>query len=177
MKYDGILFDLDGTLWNATLAIWESWKLALKDVPDVERPPTVQELEGVMGMTPEILMKTLYPHLSEERGLELFDRCCEVENEYLRKNGGILYEGLEEMLEALSKVVPLFIVSNCNDGYIPCFLEAHQLECYFTDWECNGVTGLLKDGNIRLVVERNHLQRPVYVGDTIIDSDAAEKAG
>ena len=116
MKYDGILFDLDGTLWNATKSIWESWKLALKDVPDVERPPTVQELEGVMGMTPETLMKTLYPYLPKERGLELFERCCEVENEYLRKNGGVLYKGLEEMLRTLSEIVPLFIVSNCNDG-------------------------------------------------------------
>lgn len=177
MKYDGILFDLDGTLWNATKSIWESWKLALKDVPDVERPPTVQELEGVMGMTPETLMKTLYPYLSKERRLELFERCCEVENEYLRKNGGVLYEGLEEMLRTLSEIVPLFIVSNCNDGYISCFLEAHRLEQYFSDWECNGVTGLQKWGNIELVVERNRLERPVYVGDTIIDSDAAEKAG
>ena len=177
MKYDGILFDLDGTLWNATVSIWESWKLALKDAGDVERPPTVQELEGVMGMTPETLMKTLYPHLSEERGLELFERCCQVENEYLRKNGGILYDGIEEMLAALSKDVPLFIVSNCNDGYISCFLEAHKLEQYFTDWECNGVTGLQKWGNIKLVVERNHLMSPVYVGDTVIDSDAAQKAG
>ena len=39
------------------------------------------------------------------------------------------------------------------------------------------MTGLQKWGNIKLVVERNHLRRPVYVGDTIIDSDAAEKAG
>ena len=177
MKYDGILFDLDGTLWNATESIWESWKLALKDVPDVERPPTVQELEGVMGMTPEALMKTLFPYLSTERGLELFDRCCEVENAYLRQHGGVLYEGLEEMLSTLSQAVPLFIVSNCNDGYISCFLEAHKLEKYFRDWECNGVTGLQKWGNIQLVVERNHLERPVYVGDTVIDRDAAEKAG
>lgn len=177
MKYDGILFDLDGTLWNAAKPVWESWTIALKGAPDIERPPTMQELESVMGMTAEGLMRKLYPQLSRERGLDLFARCCEVENEHLRKNGGILYEGMEEMLSALSKEAPLFIVSNCNDGYISCFLEAHKMEKYFTDWECSGVTGLEKGDNIRLVVERNHLKAPVYVGDTVIDCNAAKQAG
>ena len=38
MKYDGILFDLDGTLWDATEAIAVSWAQALRDAPDVEAP-------------------------------------------------------------------------------------------------------------------------------------------
>lgn len=177
MKYDGVLFDLDGTLWNATESIANSWKLALADVPDIDHILTVDELEGVMGMTAENLMATLFPQISAERGAELFLRCCEVENEYLRKNGGILYEGIEDLLHTLSRQMPLFIVSNCNDGYISCFLEAHQLRKYFTDWECCGVTGLDKWENIRLVVERNSLQAPVYVGDTQLDRESAEKAG
>ncbi len=177
MKYDGILFDLDGTLWNATEAIAESWRLALADAPDIQRPPTVAELESVMGMTAVPLMAKLFPHLSTERGLELFERCCEVEKEHLRKSGGKLYEGIETVLSELSQKVPLFIVSNCNDGYISCFLEAHDLFSYFKDWECSGVTGLEKGENIRLIAERNHLRRPVYIGDTEIDKNAAEQAG
>ena len=30
MKYDGILFDLDGTLWDSTEAVAASWKIALQ---------------------------------------------------------------------------------------------------------------------------------------------------
>ncbi|MBO6201113.1 MAG: hypothetical protein J6N74_05795, partial [Chryseobacterium sp.] len=37
--------------------------------------------------------------------------------------------------------------------------------------------GLPKDENIRLIVERNNLQNPVYLGDTIWDKDSSEKAG
>ncbi len=177
MKYDGVLFDLDGTLWNAAEAIAESWRLVLKDAPDIDRPPTVRQLEGVMGMTAENLMAVLFPHLSTERGLELFDRCCEVENDYLRRSGGILYEGVEELLQQLSQKLPLFIVSNCNAEYIPCFLDAHRLHPYFKDWECIGRTGLQKWENIQLVAKRNGLKSPVYVGDTILDKEAAEKAG
>lgn len=33
-------------------------------------------------------MAKLYPHLSKERHMELFDRCCQVENTYLREHGG-----------------------------------------------------------------------------------------
>ena len=51
------------------------------------------------------------------------------------------------------------------------------MEGYFTDWECSGRTGLPKGENIRLVVERNHLQAPVYVGDTRLDYEAAQQAG
>lgn len=177
MRYDSILFDLDGTLWDSTDAVAASWEEALAGVPDIEGPPTRAQLEGVMGMTAEDLMAKLYPHLSKERHMELFDRCCQVENTYLREHGGVLYPQLEETLEALSQKLPLFIVSNCNEDYIPSFLDAHQLHRYFTDWECIGRTGRPKGENIRLVVKRNHLASPLYVGDTHMDQEAAAQAG
>ena len=98
MQYDGILFDLDGTLWDATEAIAVSWELALQDAPDVEAPPTREQLEQVMGMTAEDLMATLFPQLSPQRHQELFARCCQVENDYLRRHGGKLYPHMEETL-------------------------------------------------------------------------------
>jgi len=176
MKYDGVLFDLDGTLWNATEAIAAAWQMALEDAPDIPRPPTVRELEGVMGMTGEQLMATLFPAITPERGAELFKRCCEVENGYLLQHGGRLYEGIEELLRTLSGQVVTAIVSNCNTEYAPCFLKAHNLGKYFADWECSGRTGLPKGENIKLVVERNHLQAPVYIGDTTLDYEAARQA-
>ena len=177
MKVDGVLFDLDGTLWNATEAIAVSWQIALQDAPDIPRPPTVQELDGVMGMAAAQLMATLFPHIPPQRGAELFQRCCEVENKYLLGHGGKLYEGIEELLGTLSRQMPLAIVSNCNEEYAPCFLKAHSLEKYFSDWECSGRTGLPKGENIKLVVERLQLQAPVYVGDTALDYEAAQAAG
>ena len=67
MKYDGIIFDLDGTLWDATQPIMVSWSIALKDAPDVETLPTQEQLESVMGMTADHLMATLFPKLSPQR--------------------------------------------------------------------------------------------------------------
>lgn len=177
MKYDGILFDLDGTLWNATKAIEASWKIALSDAADIKAAPTTEDLEKVMGMTAEDLMATLFPYISEERGLELFDICCQVENKYLLEHGGQLYPGIQQLIKSLSEKLPIFIVSNCNLDYIPCFLKAHGFEGYFKDWECIGRTGKQKWENIQLVVQRNGLTHPVYIGDTDMDYRAAAKAG
>lgn len=177
MNYDGILFDLDGTLWNATEALAASWGETLKNVPDVTHLPTTEEFEGVMGMTAEPLVQTLFPYLTLERGLELFDLCAKEEIVYLAEHGAKLYDGILELLDQLSQKLPLFIVSNCNSGYIESFLTAHNTGRFITDHECIGNTGLQKCDNIRLVVERNHLQKPVYVGDTAIDAAAAAQAG
>lgn len=177
MQCDGVLFDLDGTLWDATGELAASWAQALAGEPDVPRPPTKRELEGVMGMTDKQLVAVIFPQVDQARGLELFEKCCQAENVYLRQHGGQLYEGLVPALEALAEKLPLFIVSNCNLGYIPAFLEAHGLGRLFRDWECIGRTGREKWENIRLVAQRNGLRHPVYVGDTAMDQASAQKAG
>ena len=78
----------------------------------------------------------------------------------------------------MSEKYRLYIVSNCQDGYIQCFFQANpRLEQYFTDYECHGSTGLPKADNIRLIVERHNLKSPVYVGDTLGDANASKGAG
>ena len=62
-------------------------------------------------------------------------------------------------------------------GYIEAFLEYHRLGGYFSDTENFGRTGLQKGDNIRLVCDRNHLDRAVYLGDIQGDYDSACKAG
>ena len=109
--------------------------------------------------------------------MEIFNICAAYENEYLAEHGATLYPGLIETLEKLSAEHPLFIVSNCGDGYIQTFMKAHGVEKLISDFECIGRTGKPKSENIKLIVERNDLKNPVYVGDTQWDCDAATAAG
>ena len=51
------------------------------------------------------------------------------------------------------------------------------MEEFFCDYEEWGRTGKAKSENIRLVMERNHCKKGVYVGDTQKDKDAATDAG
>ena len=55
-------------------------------------------------------------------------------------------------------------------------MKFYNLDKYFVDFECPGRTGLPKAENIKLVVERNNLKHPVYVGDTQGDANAAKGA-
>ncbi len=77
----------------------------------------------------------------------------------------------------LAKARPLFIVSNCQSGYIETFLQRSGLSSIFKDSECWGNTGLSKSENLRRIIERNDLRRPVFVGDTDSDARAANDCG
>ena len=105
------------------------------------------------------------------------DELCYYENEYLSQHGGILYDGLEDVLKKLHQKFKLYIVSNCQDGYIQAFMKAHHMEAYFDDTECWGRTRVNKGINNKLLIERNGLQCPVYVGDTQKDAQSAKEAG
>ena len=119
----------------------------------------------------------LFPTLEKEERLRLGALCFEYENKHLETRPGTLYPGVRETFERLSKKTRLYIVSNCQSGYIELFLEKTGLSDCITDFECPGGTGLGKGPNIRLVMERNHLHAPVYVGDIEGDRTASAEAG
>jgi len=179
LNTDGILFDLDGTLWDATQAIANGWKIVLAEHPDVipSEPIDLACIRYYMGLTNEELGAILFPELSSEDQMKMMRASCALENQVLSENGGILYPGVLDTLSYLSAKVPLFIVSNCQCGYIECFLTANGGAPYITDHICSDATKLEKAENIRLLVSRYGLKSPVMVGDTTSDSIAAEKAG
>jgi len=76
----------------------------------------------------------------------------------------------------LKKSYTLYIVSNCQDGYIQAFLNYHKMWDYFEDFECSGKTGRFKGENIKLIIDRNNLDKAIYVGDTQGDLNAANFA-
>lgn len=172
----GIIFDMDGTLWDSASAVAKSWTNVVKEEYTSDKVITEEDLQRVMGLTMDLLAAELFPELPENRRMELLEECCRAENEYLRKHGGKLYPHLEETLQQLQKKYLLYIVSNCQSGYIEAFLEYYRLERYFEDIECYGNNGMEKGENIRRVVERNHLTDAVYVGDIQGDYEASRKA-
>ncbi len=174
----GIIFDLDGTLWDACEKIAQSWNICVKErMPDLDLELTEEDLRGACGLTMTAIGNKLFPMVKEPERGELTAACCDFEVEYLKTNGGQVYEGLEQTLKELKKDYGLYIVSNCQDGYIECFLEWSGLVRYFEDTECFGRTGQEKDRNIVLLKERNGLDRAIYVGDTATDQASAIAAG
>ncbi len=173
----GIIFDMDGTLWDSSEGVAKSWTEIVKKEYDKERVITQEDIQGVMGRTMDKIADALFPELSKEDRMGLLRKCCDYENEYLRIHGGVLYPDLEETLIALKENFDLYIVSNCQAGYIEAFLEHYGFGHYFKDIECYGNNDLPKSENIRKIVERNSLGKAVYVGDIQGDYDAATAAG
>lgn len=173
---DSIIFDLDGTLWDPRETVLTSWNKALKE-QQYDKVLTKDDLTKTMGLQMNEIARVLFAELSESEQIKMMDDCIAVENPYVAENGGQLYPELEETLKVLSEKYRLFIVSNCQDGYIEAFYEYHKLDHYFTDYENPGRTGLSKGENIKLVIERNQLKDSVYVGDTQGDRNAARHAG
>ncbi len=177
MMKTGIIFDMDGTLWDSSENVAASWTEKVRQL-GYDRPEiTKNDIMSVMGLTMDKLADILFGDLPAEERYDLLDKCGKYEIEFLRVNGGELYPMLEETLVRLKEKYSLYIVSNCQSGYIETFLEHYGFGKYFTDIECYGNNLKPKGDNIALITERNALERAYYVGDIQGDYDASMKAG
>ena len=178
MKYDSIILDVDGTIWDTTPVVAKAWNKAIEELFPQVPPVTADILKGQFGKTMDVIGRNLFGALSDSDQAILLKRCCVEEHLAIEQNEkDIAYEGVVQTIRELSKKVPLFIVSNCQAGYIELVIKKNNIEEFITDFECFGNNGLPKDKNISLLVERNNLKNPVYVGDTQGDFDACKLAG
>ena len=176
MKRDSIIFDLDGTLWDASETVVRAFNDSIQAIGfDINL--TSQTVRDFSGMKMDDIFTQYFSFVPKGKLHEFETIYAEKESQYLQQFGGELFPNVKETLEKLVGNYQLFIVSNCMKGYIENFIEFFSFEDLFEDFECFGNDGLPKDKNIRMIVERNNLQNPVYVGDTMWDKESSEKAG
>jgi phosphoglycolate phosphatase len=172
---DSLIFDLDGTLWDAAAASAAGWNAAAErlGIPERVTPEAIRTVSGKPTTECfQILLPELCPMPAEVA--RLFDAC---EREVVERQGGVLYEGVAAGVVRLAARHRLFVVSNCLDWYLEAFLRLSGLRECFAGWDCHGCSGAEKPAMLRRLKRRHNLADPVYVGDTLGDQQAAAGAG
>ena len=171
----GIIFDMDGTLWDSAKQVADAWSTIT--IERLGRRVTQEDMYRTMGMPMDELAKAIFPDHELSELLPIMEESGIVENDYLREHGASIYPDVVPVIKQLSQQYPLYIVSNCQAGYIEAFLEYYDLGAYFKDFTCFGENGKYKGDNIALIIERNSLDRGIYIGDIQADYDAAIAGG
>ncbi len=171
-----LIFDLDGTLWDATEALRVLWEREINRI-GIPRKLTLSHMIGGMGLGPAELAEHMVPELPMEQRIPFFQYVTRVETAFIPQYGATLYPGMVETLRMLAEDYKIMIASNCVDGYIEAFLRYADLERTVSDFAHPGITGLPKSGNIRLLMSRNNITEALMIGDTVLDYEAACEAG
>lgn len=172
-----VIFDMDGTIWDSSHQVTDSWNIVLKKYNNADEI-SYKDMQNCMGLMMDEIFKRLLPKCSENERKIIQKECEEFENEYLCTHCGYLYDGLETTLKSLKEMgYKPMIVTNAQDGYVQAFFKSSGLGELFEDYEMFGRTMLSKDKNIKLIMNRNNIQKAVYVGDTFWDYKSSTAAG
>lgn len=174
---DSIIFDVDGTLWDSTTAVADIWMDAMREKAGYTLKVTPAEVQGLCGRLLEDIAAALFPEQPLEKQLQYMKICSLAENECLIKQRIDPYPGVGRTLAELGKNYDLYIVSNCESGYVETFMQVTGLTAFFKGHLCPGDTGMPKAENIVKIMKDYGIQETVYVGDTRGDFESSRKAG
>ncbi len=175
MKKIGLIFDVDGTLWDARKEVADSWSEVTTSKG--YKAITIDDLSKTMGLPMTSIADTLFPELKEDERYALLNECTENELAYLKKHCPKLYDQEIETLKGLKEAgFNLAILSNAQVGYIETFFDATNTSFLFIDHACWGDNEKSKSENMLILKERNHLDEIYYIGDTLMDEEESAKA-
>lgn len=178
MKFESLIFDIDGTLWDSRALVAEGYNLQLRDEGLERYCVDAARLRPLFGKVMSAIADALFPDMPPQVRYPLMERCMARENRYLEENEcRIGYAGIAETLCTLSKTHRLFIVSNSQQGYPELCIQKLGLEKWIGGHLCFGDTGTGKGQTIRTLMNRYGITSCAYIGDTQGDYEATVEAG
>lgn len=175
MTHDALIFDIDGTLWNACPASAKGWNVGLVRL-GIDQRVTSGQIASVAGNPYETCIDLLLPG-QRARHPVLTEMLEECENQVVRSDGGAFYPGAVDGVTRLAGNYRIFLVSNCQAWYLDLFLCFSGLGPALSGVDCYGLSGVPKSGMLAKMKREHSLSNPVYIGDTAGDERAAASAG
>lgn len=172
-KVDSLFFDMDGTLWDGVECYAQGFNDFFK-AHGIERRLTKVELHDFMGLEEDQCLEVTLPEFPYDKRKLMYKDIVDFQYSRIKIDGGILFDGVKEGLARLSQKYKLFIVSNCAEFTIQCFMDWSGINEYITDTMSYGMNSRPKHENIKYLIKKHILKNPMYVGDT--DSDSKQCA-
>lgn len=178
MRYESLIFDIDGTLWDSRALVAEGYNIQLAKEGLTHLAVNAELFRPLFGKVMTEIADIIFPSIPAPERYALMERCMDTENEYLKANPcRIGYPGVRETMETLSKTHRLFIVSNSQQGYPALCIEKLGLTELIQGHLCFGDTGTSKGKTIRALMEKHGITDCAYIGDTQGDYEATVEAG
>lgn len=179
MKYDAVIFDLDGTLTNTLEDLQSSVNFALREFGFPER--SIDEVRSFVGNGVRRLIFLSVPENTPE---ETAEECLAVFKEYYKNNSLVRtkpYDGIIPMLEKLkeSGVKTAVVTNKMNEAaqeIVRIFFDGFIEE---TLGQIDGVAQKPQPDGINHVLSMLGVskEKAVYVGDSEVDCLTAVNAG
>ena len=178
MRYESLIFDIDGTLWDSRQLVAEGYNIQLKEEGLEHLFVNADIFLSLFGKVMTEIADVIFASVPAPERYALMERCMKTENDYLFANEcKIGYPRVKETLAELSKKYRLFIVSNSQRGYPELCIEKLGLTPYIEGHMCFGDTGTSKGKTIRTLMEKHNIGSCIYIGDTQGDLEACQEAG
>lgn len=178
MKWESLIFDIDGTLWDSRELVAQGYNIQLRREGLEDLCVDAQQLKSLFGKVMREIADVILQSIPVPERYALMERMMATENRYLQENPcRIGYPGVAETIARLAQKHRIFIVSNSQKGYPELCMEKLGLAPYISGHLCFGDTGTSKGKTIRALMEQHHIESAVYIGDTQGDYEATLEAG
>ena len=133
MQFDSLIFDMDGTLWDAVSSYAEVWNRVIAQLSIERERVTYDDLVVLMGKPDDVIFDYI---IGKDKGIDFksfMKQLIAKEAEVMPVMGGKLYDGVSRVIPELAKKYQLFMVSNCSAAGINNFLKFTGLTPYIKD--------------------------------------------